>query len=146
MQSIMAVMFTVSRQFTFCYGHRLLHHTGKCANLHGHNGTVKIACRNTQLNTQGMVADFVDIKNTIGTWIEQTLDHRTILVEHDPLADVLRDYGEAVLVLPVEPTAENLAKWIYEQAEQFGLPVCSVSFWETEKCAAEYTKETLQHQ
>jgi 6-pyruvoyltetrahydropterin/6-carboxytetrahydropterin synthase len=88
-----------------------------------------------------MVADFIDIKNSIGEWIETTLDHRLILNETDPLADVLREHGEKVLTLPVEPTAENLAKLIYEQAEKFGLPVEAVSFWETEKCAAEYRSQ-----
>ena len=136
-------MFIISRQFTFCYGHRLLNHSGKCAHLHGHNGMVKIGLRNNQLNSQGMVADFVDIKNSIGNWIDTTLDHRMILQETDPLVDVLREQGETVLTLPVEPTAENLAKLIYEKAEDFGLPVCAVSFWETEKCAAEYRKEFL---
>ena len=131
-------MFTISRQFTFCYGHRLRNHAGKCANLHGHNGTVKIELRTNQLNPQGMVADFTDIKNSIGEWIETTLDHRLILQETDPLAALLREHGEMVLTLPVEPTAENLAKLIYEQAEKLGLPVCAVSFWETEKCAAVY--------
>jgi 6-pyruvoyltetrahydropterin/6-carboxytetrahydropterin synthase len=131
-------VFTISRKFTFCYGHRLLNHTGKCAHLHGHNGTVKIDLRHHQLNSQGMVTDFVDIKNAIGEWIENTLDHRTILEERDPLAEVLRKHGEPVLILPVEPTAENLAKLIYEQAEKFGLPVCAVSFHETDSCAAEY--------
>ena len=131
-------MFTISRQFTFCYGHRLLHHTGKCAHLHGHNGTVKIELRNDQLNPQGMVADFTEIKNTIGKWIETTIDHRLILQETDPLVGILREHGEPMVLLPVEPTAENLAKWIYEQAKEFGLPVCAITFWETEKCAAEY--------
>jgi len=131
-------MFTISRQFTFCYGHRLLSHSGKCAHLHGHNGTVKIDLRNSQLNPQGMVADFIDIKNLIGEWIEHTLDHRLILEERDPLVAVLRDHGEPMLVLPVEPTSENLAKLIYDQAKHFGLPVCSVTVWETERCAAEY--------
>ena len=131
-------MFTISRQFTFCYAHRLRSHSGKCANLHGHNGTVKIELRNDQLNPQGMVADFIDVKNSIGNWIEATLDHRLILEEHDPLIEILQQYGEQVLALPVEPTAENLARLIYEQAETFGLPVSSVSVWETEKCAAEY--------
>jgi 6-pyruvoyltetrahydropterin/6-carboxytetrahydropterin synthase len=132
-------MFTISRQFTFCYGHRLLHHTGKCAHLHGHNGTVKIELQHGQLNSQGMVVDFTDLKNTIGEWIENTLDHRTLLEERDPLVTILREQGEPVLALPVEPTAENLAKLIYEQAEKFGLPVCAVSFGETEKCAAVYS-------
>ena len=131
-------MFTVSRRFTFCYAHRLLHHTGKCAHLHGHNGTVRIDLRKEQLNSQGMVADFTDIKNSIGEWIENTLDHRTLLAEHDPLIHILREHGEPVFVLPVEPTAENIAKLIFEQTEKLGLPVCAVSFWETEQCAAEY--------
>ena len=133
-------MYTISRQFTFCYGHRLLKHPGKCAHLHGHNGTVKIDLRKDQLNCQGMVADFIDVKNSIGKWIETTLDHRTILEECDPLVNLLREQGESVLVLPVEPTAENLAKLVYEQAEKFGLPVCSVTFKETEQCTAEYKK------
>lgn len=131
-------MFTISRQFTFCYAHRLLNHPGKCANLHGHNGIIKIELQKNQLNTQGMVTDFVDIKHTIGEWIETHLDHRVILEKQDPLLKVLLDQKEPVLVLPVEPTAENLAHLIYTQAEQYGLPVCAVTFWETEKCAAEY--------
>ena len=131
-------MFVITRQFTFCYGHRLQRHAGKCMNLHGHNGTVNIELRTDQLNSQGMVVDFMDVKNTIGEWIETTLDHRLILHEADPLGDVLREHGEAVLTLPVEPTTENLAKLIYEKAEEFGLPVYSVAVWETEKCGAEY--------
>ena len=133
-------MFVISCQFTFCYGHRLLDHAGKCVNLHGHNGTVKIKLRNNQLNQQGMVVDFIDLKNTIGEWIETTLDHRLILQESDPLVDVLRKHDETVLTLPVDPTAENLARMIYEKAEDFGLPVHTVSVWETEKCGAEYRK------
>ena len=140
----MGTMFTISRHFTFCYGHRLINHAGKCANLHGHNGIAKIDLGNDQLNPQGMVTDFIDLKNTIGKWIETTLDHRLILQESDPLVDVLRNRGEIVLTLPVEPTAENLAKMIYEKAEDFGLPVCAVSVWETEKCGAEFRKEVRQ--
>ena len=140
----MMCMFTISRQFTFCYGHRLQGHAGKCANLHGHNGTIKIDLRNNQLNSQGMVTDFIDMKKTIGEWIETTLDHHLILQESDPLVDILQENGETVLTLPVDPTAENLAKLIYEKAEDFGLPVCAVSVWETEKCAAEYRKKPCE--
>ena len=136
----MANVFTISRQFTFCYAHRLQGHPGKCANLHGHNGMVKIELQSKQLNSQGMVADFGDVKNLIGNWIENTLDHRTILKEGDPLVCVLREHGEPILTLPVEPTVENLTKLIYEQTEQFGLPILSVALWETEKCSAEYRK------
>ena len=136
-------MFTISRQFTFCYAHRLQGHSGKCAQLHGHNGTAKIELQTGQLNSQGMVIDFIDVKNLIGNWIDETLDHRTILKEDDPLACVLRKQGEPILVLPVEPTAENLAKLIYEQAKTFGLPVLAVTLWETEKCSAKYIRPFL---
>jgi 6-pyruvoyltetrahydropterin/6-carboxytetrahydropterin synthase len=85
-----------------------------------------------------MVADFTDIKNSIGQWIENTLDHRTLLAEGDPLVHALREHDEPVLVLPFEPTAENIAKLIFEQAEKCGLPVSAVSFWETDQCTAEY--------
>ena len=132
-------MFTISRQFAFCYAHRLRKHAGKCAHLHGHNGTVKIDLQNSQLNPQGMVVDFIDLKNLLGNWIDEHLDHRTILEESDPLADILREQGESVLTLSAEPTAENLAKLIYDQAVKFGLPVVAVSVWETEKCAAVYS-------
>ena len=141
----MDTMFTISRQFVFCYAHRLLGHTGKCAHLHGHNGTIRIELRNHQLNSQGMVTDFIDVRNYLGEWIETALDHRTILKEGDPLADMLRSQGEPVLTLSVEPTAENLAKLIYEKAEDIGLPVYAVSVWETEKCAAEYRKRIANH-
>ena len=136
----MAGMYIISRQFAFCYAHRLLGHPGKCAHLHGHNGTVRIDLRDDQLNPQGMVADFIEVKNSIGKWIKMTLDHRTILEECDPLTNVLREQGEPVLALPVEPTAENLAKLIYEQAEAFGLPVYSVTFGETRQCTAKYRR------
>ena len=138
-------MFTISRQFSFCYAHRLRRHAGKCANLHGHNGTVKIDLQNDLLNPQGMVIDFIDVKSLIGNWIDEHLDHRTILEADDPLVAILKEQGESVLTLPTEPTAENLAKLIYDQAEKFGLPVASVSVWETDKCAAAYGN-TVKHQ
>ena len=131
-------MFTVSRVFTFCYAHRLRQHPGKCANLHGHNGTVKIELQCGHLNQQGMVADFGDIKQMIGTWIDENLDHRTILEHSDPLADVLDKLGEPILRLPDEPTAENLAKLIFKYAKSLNLPVHAVSVSETEKCTAMY--------
>jgi len=87
-----------------------------------------------------MVTDFSDIKNSIGEWIENTLDHRTLLAEDDPLIHALREHGEPVLVLPFEPTAENIAKMIFEQTAKYGLPVCAVTFWETEQCTAEYRR------
>ncbi len=131
-------MFTVSRDFTFCYGHRLLDYNGKCAHPHGHNGTARIVLAGESLNDQGMVLDFGDLKRTIGVWIEENLDHRMVLGVNDPLVPVLREMNEPMFLMDVNPTAENLARLLFEKATAMGFPVQSVVFWETEKCFAEY--------
>lgn len=131
-------MFTVSRDFTFCYGHRLLDYHGKCAHPHGHNGTARIVLSGDLLNEQGMILDFGDLKRTIGVWIEENLDHRMILGRSDPLVPVLHEMGEPMFLMDENPTAENLARLIYDKAAEMGFPVRSVVFWETEKCFAEY--------
>lgn len=132
-------MFTVSRDFHFCYGHRLLDYQGKCAHLHGHNGIAQIVLKVPELDCQGMVVDFSELKATMGVWIENTLDHCMILCENDPFVPLLKERGEPVYLMKENPTAENLAKLIFNQARELGLPVQSVRFWETEKCSAEYS-------
>ena len=133
-------LFFLSRQFSFCYGHRLLNHAGKCAHPHGHNAAVKIVLQSERLDDSGMVRDFGELKNIIGRWIEENLDHRMILHRTDPLVVVFREMNEPMFLLDENPTAENLAKLLFEQTSTFGFPVVSVTFGETEKCVAEYSE------
>lgn len=133
-------MYTVTREFHFCYGHRLLDYDGKCAHLHGHNGKVEIMLAREELDDLGMVMDFTDLKTSIGSWIEEQLDHRMVLSKDDPLAELLLQAGEPIRLLDVNPTAENFARLIFEQAESLGFPVIRVTFWETDKCVAAYEK------
>ncbi|MDR2754429.1 MAG: 6-carboxytetrahydropterin synthase [Planctomycetaceae bacterium] len=133
-------MFTISREFTFCYGHRLQNHSGKCAHPHGHNACVRIVLESDRLNGQGMVVDFTEQKRIIGQWIEEYLDHRMILENNDPLVEILKRMNEPIFLLPHQPTAENIARLLFEKTEEFGFPVQSVTFWETEQCSAEYRK------
>ncbi|MDR1270532.1 MAG: 6-carboxytetrahydropterin synthase [Planctomycetaceae bacterium] len=135
-------MFTISREFTFCYGHRLQNHSGKCAHPHGHNARVRIVLESDCLNEQGMVFDFTEQKRTIGQWIENHLDHRMILQNNDPLVEILEQMNEPIFLLPQQPTAENIARLLFEKTEEFGFPVQSVTFWETDQCSAEYRKIT----
>lgn len=134
-------MYTVSREFAFCYGHRLLEYAGKCAHLHGHNATVRITLRSERLDESGMVLDFTELKRTIGLWIETELDHRMLLCERDPLLPLLREAGEPVVVLPFNPTAENLARLIFEKVREFKLPVTETALWETGKCCAVFSRD-----
>jgi 6-pyruvoyltetrahydropterin/6-carboxytetrahydropterin synthase len=134
-------MFRVSREINFSYGHRLLNHPGKCARLHGHNGRVLIEVASDKLNAQGMVVDFYDIKETAGNWIDEVLDHHMILWDQDPLVPVLQKIGEWPVLMKESPTAEAIARWIFEEVRAKGLPVTKLTLWETENSFAVYEKQ-----
>lgn len=133
-------MFRVTRQIDFCYGHRLLEHAGKCRHLHGHNGRAVITLEASRLDRLGMVVDFGDIKRVVTAWIGDTLDHRMILCRDDPALPMLEQLGEPVHVIDVNPTAENIAKLIFDYAASQGLPVVQVDVWETRDSCAAYTR------
>lgn len=131
-------MYRVSKQIDFCYGHRLLNYAGKCRHLHGHNGKAIIVLEGETLDDRGMLVDFSDIKKSVASWIDQTLDHRMILNEGDPVIDFLKSQGEPLLIIPENPTAETLARMIYEFARSQQFPVVEVSLWETPSSFATY--------
>jgi 6-pyruvoyltetrahydropterin/6-carboxytetrahydropterin synthase len=131
-------MFRVSREINFCYGHRLLHYEGKCRHLHGHNGRAIITIETSNLNDEGMVIDFNEIKRRVSGWIDDHLDHRMILHRDDPIVPLLEKQGEPMYLLDVNPTAENIAKLIGDTARQQGVPVVKVRLWETPHCFATY--------
>lgn len=85
-------MYYVSKRMEIAGAHRLnLDYESKCCNVHGHNWIITVYCRAEVLNHNGMVIDFTRIKEMI----HDQLDHR-----------YLND------VLAVNPTAENIAKWV----------------------------------
>ena len=135
-------MFSVTREITFCYGHRLLHYSGKCRHLHGHNGKAVITLAAPSLDPLGMVVDFSRLKRVVGTWIDETLDHKMILHRDDPVLPFLREQGEPVVVLDTNPTAENIARLIFDQAVAQGFPVVEVQLWETDTCYAAYRADS----
>jgi 6-pyruvoyltetrahydropterin/6-carboxytetrahydropterin synthase len=131
-------MYRVTREIDFCYGHRLLNYAGKCQHLHGHNGRAVIVLEAPQLDERGMLVDFADIKRKVQRWIDENLDHNMLLCRDDPILPVLQEQGERVFVMNENPTAENIARLIFEHAARAGLPVAEVIVWETENCHAAY--------
>ena len=132
-------MFRVTREIHFCYGHRLLNYDGKCRHLHGHNGKAVITLEGAALDRLGMVLDFAQIKRVVSRWIDEALDHTMLLHRDDPVLPLLQQRGERVHVLDVNPTAENIAKLIYDYTAAQGFPVVEVRLWETPNCCATYT-------
>jgi 6-pyruvoyltetrahydropterin/6-carboxytetrahydropterin synthase len=138
---IWTIMFRVTREIDFCYGHRLLNYEGKCRHLHGHTGRAVITLQGSELDSRGMLVDFAEIKHKVQHWIDDHLDHNMLLWRDDPLLPLLRERGERVFEMDCNPTAENIARLIYEHARRAGLPVVEVSLWETEHCIATYSSD-----
>ena len=109
-------MFIVKKRMEIAGAHRLnLNYESKCANLHGHNWIVTVWCKSQTLDANGMVMDFTHIKRQV----QDKLDHK-----------FLND------VVPFNPTAENIAKWVYNQ-----IPNCyRVSVQESEGNVATYER------
>lgn len=110
-------MFYVTKRLEVAGAHKLdLNYESKCTNLHGHNWIIEVSCKSEQLNENGMVVDFKHIKNLIS----DKLDHKYI----------------NEIIGEINPTAENIAKWICDQ-----VPYCyKVSVQESEGNVAVYEK------
>jgi 6-pyruvoyltetrahydropterin/6-carboxytetrahydropterin synthase len=133
-------MFRVSREIDFCYGHRLLNYDGKCKHLHGHNGRAIITIESATLDERGMVLDFSDIKQVVSTWIDEQLDHRMLLHKTDPVAPLLAKMGEPLFLMDENPTAENIARLIFDFTASRGFPIVECQLWETPRCFATYRR------
>lgn len=133
-------MFSVTRLIHFCYGHRLMDYEGKCRHPHGHNGKIEITIAGAKLNGLSMVMDFEEIKDKVQRWVNLELDHKMLLNAKDPLVKILTELGEPVVVMAGNPTAEAIARHIFDYAQKQELPVVSVKLWETVNSFAEYSE------
>jgi 6-pyruvoyltetrahydropterin/6-carboxytetrahydropterin synthase len=122
-------MFEVSVEQVFAAGHALRNYKGKCENIHGHNWRVQVVIEGEQLDGTGLLVDFIDVKDLMGSVIAR-LDHQ-FLNEVAPF-DVKN------------PSAENIAEYFYEQmstglaATPVPVRIREVKIWETDIQSATY--------
>ncbi len=131
----------VTKQIEFSYGHRLRNYDGACRHIHGHNGLAEVELSSEELDDRGMVYDFGDLKDDVKGWIDENMDHAMLVRHDDPLIEYLEETGEPYYVMDENPTAEAIAREIYEYAESQGHPVTSVKLWETGSSYATYAPE-----
>jgi 6-pyruvoyltetrahydropterin/6-carboxytetrahydropterin synthase len=120
-------MFEISVDYSFAAGHALRGYKGKCENVHGHNYKVRVIMAGENLNSIGLLMDFVDLRGAIKAIVER-LDHR-FMNDIEPFDKL-------------NPSAENLAKYFCEelgsQVKGPGLCVQAVTVWETDTTSATF--------
>ena len=118
-------MYRVSKSVSFCYGHRLLNYQGKCQHLHGHNARAVITLESRELDERGMVMDFSEVKQLVWEWLDREIDHTLLLHRDDPVLPLLQEAGERVRITQENPTAEAIARMIFDYLAGQGYPVPS---------------------
>lgn len=140
-------MYKLITETEFDSAHFLKGYPGKCANIHGHRWRVVCEIAGETLQTegpeQGMLIDFSTLKKAL-KGLADTLDHQLIYedgaLKPGTLA-ALEEEGFALMALPFTPTAENIAKYLYDAMALQGFPVSCLTVYETPNNAAAYTGE-----
>lgn len=121
-------MFEVEKRFHFEAGHVLVHHNGRCSTPHGHSYVLQVVIRSETLIPSGpkknMVIDFYTISDVVKPMIFDYLDHKW-------LNDSLQTDS---------PSAEFIAKWIFDYLENKLPGLYSITIFETSSASATYRK------
>lgn len=116
-------MYSIRIEADFSSAHNLREYRGKCEELHGHNWKVEIVAAGEKLDKAGMLADFHYLKEKLNAVLDK-LDHKYL--------------NEITYFKKVNPTSENIAKFIYDSLKKQIPCLKSVTVWESQRCSATY--------
>jgi len=118
-------MFEIFVEHTFAAGHALRNYHGKCENVHGHNYRVQVGLTGPELDANGLLFDFAELKKRVRA-TSAYLDHQFI--------NDLKPFDT------INPSAENIAKFFCEEIQKdlTGVNVAYVRIWETDTSCAIY--------
>lgn len=121
-------MFKLAVKTEFSAAHNLREYKGKCEALHGHNWKVEVEITAENLNKQGLVLDFHDIKKLLKSVLNE-MDHKYL--------------NELKYFKKINPTSENIAKYIFQRFSKLlgpsGPKLQAVTVWESDNCSATYS-------
>lgn len=109
-----APVVRICREYDFDAAHRLEWHPGACRRLHGHTYTLELSVAG-QLDERGVVMDFAELDQVVRS---QVLDK----VDHQYLNDLIEN-----------PTAERVARWMWDRLAEAGLTPAELRLWETRR-------------
>ncbi len=146
-------LYEVSKEIEFDAGHRVPNHKSKCRNPHGHRYCVQVTISGQVVteegaSDEGMLADFGDLKTIMTEHIHDVLDHSFIVYEGDTTmrnlltGNLIGEDPWKVVIFPYIPTAENMAKWCFEEIVDeivaMGFTLEAIKVWETPTSTATY--------
>lgn len=139
-------MIVIERCCEVSIGHRLYKHESKCAHLHGHNLQICFTVTG-KLDAVGRVLDFAVVKQKLCGWLEKEYDHKFLIFQDDPFAETLKALDpDGVVVVPFNPTMENLARHLGEvvaprELDGLGCECVEVRVAETSRSVAKWRKD-----
>ena len=132
-------MYIVKTEDSFDSAHFLARYNGKCRNIHGHRWRVVIEIAGENLD-DGMVVDFTDIKAALKA-LTDNLDH-SLVMEKDTLKpqtyECLVDEGFRIMIMDFRPTAENFAKYFFDEIKNKVFNIRAAEVYETPNNCARY--------
>ncbi len=109
----------------FAAAHWLKDYPGNCSRIHGHTWKAEVSLRGSKLDEMGMLVDFREVRRILSEELGK-YDHQ-LLNEIEPFDRI-------------NPTAENIARMLYEHLE-LSFPECKLEYvriWETSMASACY--------
>ena len=130
----------IAKEFRWEMGHRLSFHNGKCVNLHGHSYKLIVEFEGT-VDGNGMLMDYYDVKTVVSPIVDK-LDHAFMVYDKDTdVIKALEGLGSNFVLVPYQPTAENICGYFLNEIKSAGLPGnitgIKVQVFETENTYAE---------
>ena len=114
----MEMVKVVSKRYHFSAAHRLVNHKGLCKNLHGHRYEIEAVCAADKPDEVGCIVDFSEMNDTIGAWLNENLDHATLVASDDyALRNFCLQQGSKSFLFPNNTTCENMIEKIFVELQ-----------------------------